>query len=240
MTAGTNQRDTWSASRWIGARERCAALTIWTIWAISVSRPTLPARITNEPDWLTVPPMTLPPASLVTGIDSPVTIDSSTAERPSIDLAVDRHLVAGPHAQLVADRDRVERYVLVAAVRLDAPRGLGRKFEQRADRARRRLARAQFQHLAEQHQHGDDGGGLEIDRDRAVVAAERRRKHVRRERRDHAVDVGDAGAHRDQREHVEIARDQRLPAAHEERPARPQHDRRGERELNPVRRCSGD
>ena len=40
---------------------------------------------------------------------------------------------------------------------------------------------------------------------------------------------------RDQREHVEVAGDQRLPAAHEERPARPQHDRCGERELNPVR-----
>ena len=25
ITAGTNQRATWSASRWIGARERCAA-----------------------------------------------------------------------------------------------------------------------------------------------------------------------------------------------------------------------
>ena len=151
-------------------------------------------------------------------------------------LAVDRHLVAGPHPQLVADRDRIERDFLVAAVRLDAPRGLGRELEQRADRARGRLARAQFQHLAEQHQHGDDGGGLEIDRHRAVMAAERRRKHARRQRRDHAVDVGDAGAHRDQREHVEIARDQRLPAAHEERRARPQHHRRRERELNPVRR----
>ncbi len=55
------------------------------------------------------------------------------------------------------------------------------------------------------------------------------------ERCDHAVDVGDAGAHRDQREHVEVARDQRLPAAHEERPAGPQHDRSGEGELQPVR-----
>ena len=30
------------------------------------------------------------------------------------------------------------------------------------------LARAQFQHLTEQHEHGDDGGGLEIKRDAAV------------------------------------------------------------------------
>ncbi len=53
--------------------------------------------------------------------------------------------------------------------------------------------------------------------------------------RDRAVEIGDAGAHRDQGEHVEIAGDQRLPAAHEERPARPQHDRGGEGELQPVR-----
>ena len=66
--------------------------------------------------------------------------------------AVDRHLVAGAHAQAVADIDGVERNFLVAAVVLDAARGLGRQIEQRADRARGRLARAQFQHLAEQHQ----------------------------------------------------------------------------------------
>ena len=33
MTAGTNQPETWSASRWIGARLRCASATIATIWA---------------------------------------------------------------------------------------------------------------------------------------------------------------------------------------------------------------
>ena len=52
----------------------------------------------------------------------------------------------------------------------------GCKVEQRADRAGGRFAGAQLQHLPEQHQHGDDGGGLEIDRDRAVMAAERRRE----------------------------------------------------------------
>ena len=51
-------------------------------------------------------------------------------------------------------------------------------------------ARAQFQHLAEQHQHGDDRGRLEIDRRRAAVAAEGRRENAGRERRDDAVDVG--------------------------------------------------
>ena len=48
-----------------------------------VSRPTFRASITSAPLWFMVPPMTFAPISLVTGIDSPVTIDSSTALRPS-------------------------------------------------------------------------------------------------------------------------------------------------------------
>jgi len=39
--------------------------------------------MTKLPDWLIVPPMIFAPVSFVTGIDSPVTIDSSNAERPS-------------------------------------------------------------------------------------------------------------------------------------------------------------
>ncbi|CEG07156.1 hypothetical protein BN961_00538 [Afipia felis] len=49
----------------------------------TVSRPTLSATMTSPPLWFSVPPISCAPASLVTGIDSPVTIDSSTAERPS-------------------------------------------------------------------------------------------------------------------------------------------------------------
>ena len=83
ITAGTNQPDTWSARRWIGARLRCASATSWTICDNMVSRPTFRASITSAPDWFMVPPMADAPAALVTGIDSPVTIDSSTALRPS-------------------------------------------------------------------------------------------------------------------------------------------------------------
>ena len=75
-----------------------------------------------------------------TGIDSPVTIDSSSAERPSITLAVDRHLLARPHAQPVADRDRVERHVLVAAV--VARRGARSSARDRAARGSRRRSAA--------------------------------------------------------------------------------------------------
>jgi hypothetical protein len=77
ITAGTNQPATWSARRWIGARERCACATICTICASMVSRPTFARSITSRrlveraADHLRA-------GSLVTGIDSPVTIDSST------------------------------------------------------------------------------------------------------------------------------------------------------------------
>ena len=119
-----------------------------------------------------VPPMTLAPTSLVTGINSPVTMDSSTALRPSTTDAVDRHLFAGADPQAVADLHRVELDFLLGAVGVDPPRGLRREVEQRADRAARALPRPQFQNLPKQHEDGDDRGGLEIDRHRAVGAAE--------------------------------------------------------------------
>ena len=85
-TAGTNQPETVSARRWIGARERCAAATIATICAKSVSLPTRSARITNEPVVLTVAPVTLSPGAFSTGSGSPEIIDSSTLLRPSTTL----------------------------------------------------------------------------------------------------------------------------------------------------------
>ena len=84
MTASTNQPDTWSASFWIGARERPASATSWTMRASSVSAPTRSARIRNAPVWLTVPPVTRLPTDFSAGIGSPEIIDSSTLERPSV------------------------------------------------------------------------------------------------------------------------------------------------------------
>ena len=83
ITAGTKMPETRSARRWIGARLRCASATSWTIRASMVSRPTFRASMTRPPDRFMVPPMTVSPTALVTGIDSPVTMDSSTALRPS-------------------------------------------------------------------------------------------------------------------------------------------------------------
>ena len=140
---------------------------------------------------------------------------------PFDDLAVDRDFFARPHAQAIADRDAVEVDVLVASVRANPARGLGREVQKRADRAARPLTRTQLEHLSEQDEHGDDRRRLEIDPDRAVAASKGRREQTGRQRRDDAVAPGDAGPHRDQREHVEVAADDRSRRADEERPTRP-------------------
>ena len=59
------------------------------------------------------------------------------------------------------------------------------------------------------------------------------RGKFRARRRDHAVDVGDAGAQADQREHVRAAVDQRSPEALKEWEAAPEDDGGGQRELKP-------
>ena len=72
-----------SASRWIGAFDPCASSTSRTICARAVSLPTLVARKVNEPLLLSVAPMTASPGPFSTGMLSPVSIASSTAERPA-------------------------------------------------------------------------------------------------------------------------------------------------------------
>ena len=79
----TNQPATLSAMRCIGALERCAIATIWTICDNTVADPTWSDRITSAPLVLSVAPMSLSPTRLVIGSGSPVSIDSSTALLPS-------------------------------------------------------------------------------------------------------------------------------------------------------------
>ncbi len=83
-TASTNQYATVSAMRCIGARERCACATSCTICASMLSSPSRSARTTRLPVPLSVAPITLSPTVLPTGTGSPVSIDSSIEERPSI------------------------------------------------------------------------------------------------------------------------------------------------------------
>ena len=65
--------------------------------------------------------------------------------------------------------------------------------------------------------------------------AECRGEKSRSERGDDAVGVRDPRAHGDKREHVEMARAQRLRPAYEERPAAPEHHRRYQCELHEAR-----
>ena len=69
--------------RCMGARERCACATICTICDSTVAEPTCSERITSAPLVFIVAPINLSPARLLTGMGSPVSIDSSSALLPS-------------------------------------------------------------------------------------------------------------------------------------------------------------
>src|SRR5262245_13427348 len=66
------------------------------------------------------------------------------------------------------------------------------------------------------------------------MPAEPFREEARDKNCDDAVEIGGARADRYEREHIGGAVDDRCPAALEERPPSPEHDRSGEYELDPV------
>ena len=82
-TTGTNTPATLSAMRAMGALVALASSTSWMMRARFVSAPTRVARNVNEPVRLTVAALTVSPAAFSTGIDSPVSADSSTDDEPS-------------------------------------------------------------------------------------------------------------------------------------------------------------
>ena len=188
--------------------------------------------MTSAPLPLSVAPITLSPAVFSTGIGSPVSIDSSTLRSALQHLAIDRHLLAGSDPQAIADVHMRQRNVLFRAVCAEATRRLGRESKQRPERSRGTRARLQFQDLAKQRQRDDYRGRLEIHADAAVLP-EGVREQTGRHGRDDAVNECGADAGADQRPHVGAAVGDRLRPAHEERPARPQHHRRGDHQLEP-------
>ncbi len=95
------------------------------------------------------------------------------------DDAVGGNLLAGTNAQLVADVDSAEFDVVFGAVRGDAARGLWGQSEQSGERAAGSAAGFQLQHLAEQHQHGDDGGGFKVEAELAGHVSKRCGKELR-------------------------------------------------------------
>jgi len=147
-------------------------------------------------------------------------------------LAVHRHFFAGAHTQSVTNLDVGKRHIFFRSIRGQAARRLGRQPQQCANGRGGLRARLQLQQLAEQRQRDDDGGRFEIHAN-AAVFVERVREHARRQRRDDAVAKRRADADADQGPHVEVARPQRLPAAHEEGPTRPQDHGCTQCELDP-------
>ena len=219
-TAGTNRADTRSASRCTGAFDPCAAATCRTIAASSVDAPTAVASQRSGPDSLTVPASTASPGAFATGSLSPVSIasftdDSPASTRPSTaTLSPARTTKTSPTRTDASGTSRVSPSRSRSTV-------AGCKLQEIADRMRRAGARAPLEELAEQHERDDDGGRLEID----VLARQRQQpdgdavgKRGRRPERDQHVHVGGAAA-------------QRLPCAGVEPRARPELDRRREREL---------
>ncbi len=83
MTTGVKIPEMTSARRAIGGFDPCASCTSLTICWSAVSRPTLVARNRNEPVALIVAANTSSPGRFSTGRDSPVSMDSSTADEPS-------------------------------------------------------------------------------------------------------------------------------------------------------------
>jgi hypothetical protein len=90
-----------------------------------------------------------------------------------------------------------------------------------------------FEHLAEQNESGDDGGGFEVERNDAIYQ-ERGREGIWKEERNDAEDVASAYAESDEREHVQVAIHERFPAANEEGPAGPDDGGGAKSELEPL------
>ena len=206
-----------------------------TIRASMVSRPIFSARSTSPPLWLTVPPITRRARGLrhrhrLAGHHGFVD------ERISFgDDAIDRDLLAGAHPQA----DRRPRSCRSRRPRRRAP--LIRRAVFGASPSSARIApevRSRARNSSTWPSSTSTVMTAAASKYTATAPCMSRnagRKPLRRQRADHAVEPGHAGAHRDQREHVEIARHDRMPAAHEKRRAGPQHHRRRQHQRNPVR-----
>ena len=170
-SAGTKTSEMRSARRCIGALEPCASSTSRTICASVVSRPTLVARKTNEPVLFSVAPMTCSPGPFFDR--QALAGQHALVERRAalVDDAVDRHLLARPHADQVADLDCFDRDILLDAVADDA-RGPGLQAHQGLDRGAGLLPGARLEPAAQQDQGDDD--------DRRLVVQVRREAPVLR------------------------------------------------------------
>ena len=151
--------------RAMGARRPCASRTRRTICWSAVSAPTRVARNENAPVVFIVAPYTADPAVLSTGIDSPVSIDSSTADAPAITSPSTGNRSPGPDHHDVAAQHVACRHVELDAVPDDARRAR-LQADEPLDGLRRAPARAGLEQLAEQDEDDDDDGRFEVHRHR--------------------------------------------------------------------------
>ena len=219
MTTGTNTALMRSAKRCTGALEPCASSTSLTICASAVSAPTFVARNRKLPSLFMVAPMTVSPTFFSTGIDSPVSMDSSTAEGPRCTHAVDRDLLARTHDDDVADDDLLDRDVDLLAAAHDA-RGLGRQAHELLDRVGRAALRARLEQLAEEHER-DEQRARSRRRPARIASAGTNVAATR-------VEVRRRRADGDERVHVAGAALERVPEAAVELRAGDELHRRGE------------
>ena len=153
---------TLSASRWIGALDPCASSTRRMIWASAVSAPIRVARNVKLPVRFIVAAKTSVPASLATGMLSPVSIDSSTVECPGDDDAVRGDLLPGPDDDQIALEDPFDGDIRLDAVPDDAGR-LGLQPHQALDRLRGLPLGLRLEEPAEDDQGHDEGRPVVID-----------------------------------------------------------------------------
>ena len=152
------------------------------------------------------------------------------------DAPVDGDLVARLDAEHVPEGDLVDGDLDLLAV--DEFGGVvGGELEQFFDGGAGAGVRAGLEHLAEQHERKNDGGGLEVDVDLAGDGLELRREEVGKQQPEDAKEPGHPGADTDEGKHVEPPRDDAAPGALEEHPRGVEDDRERERELDPVPRA---
>ena len=192
-----------------------------------MSLPTFVARKRKAPVWLIVAPMTVSPASFVTGSDSPVTIDSSMVERPSTISPSTGIFSPGRTSDDVTRHHLLDRDLDFLSVADDAGR-LRLQADELADGLAGAGLRARLEQAAEEDEREDDADRLVVD------LAEVLREGIGRDGHDQAVGERRDRAERDQRVHVGRAVAQGEPAGAMDRPARVDHHRRDERQLEPA------
>ena len=162
--------------------------------------------------------MTVSPSRLVTGIGSPVTIDSSTGELPDRTVASTGIFSPGRTSDLVADRHVLDGNLGLGAV-ADHAGGAGLQAEQGADRLAGAGLGSGLQQAAEQDQGDDDADGFEVH------VTDLGRQQPGSDGDQQAVTVGGGRAERDQLIHLRAPVGQSQPADAVDRPAGVEHHR---------------